>query len=118
MRLKAKKAIITGAASGIGREVVRLFAAEGARVFAADINEDGLNETCAGSQNTEPVVMDVGTSDSVERAFESICSKLGGLDILICAAGVVGSKYGDGPAGECLEQGWDHVMNVNLKGVW
>ena len=118
MRLKGKKAIVTGAASGIGREVVRLFAAEGARVFAADINEDGLKETCAGSKNTEPLLMDVGASDSVERAFESICSKLDALDILICAAGVVGSKYGDGPAGQCLEQGWDHVMNINLKGVW
>ena len=118
MRLKDKKVIVTGAASGIGREIARLFAAEGARTFASDINEAGLNETCAGSQNIEPLIMDVGASESVERAFESACSKLGGLDILVCAAGVVGSKHGDGPAGECLEQGWDHVMNINLKGVW
>ena len=118
MRLKDKKVIVTGAASGIGREIVRLFAAEGAKVIAADIDQVGLNETCAGSQNIEPVVMDVGDSGSVEKSFASACSKLDGLDILVCAAGVVGSKYGDGPAGECKEQGWDHVMNVNLKGVW
>ena len=62
--------------------------------------------------------MDVGDSDSVRSGIESACSKLGGLDILVCAAGVVGSKYGDGPVGDCEEEGWDHVMNVNLKGVW
>jgi NAD(P)-dependent dehydrogenase (short-subunit alcohol dehydrogenase family) len=118
MRLKDKKAIVTGAASGIGREIARLFAAEGARVLATDIDQAGLNETCTGSKNTNLLIMDVGDSESVEESFASACATLDGLDILVCAAGVVGSKYGDGPAGECLEQGWDHVMNVNLKGVW
>ncbi len=118
MKLKDNKAIVTGAASGIGREIACLFAAEGAKVIAADVNENGLNETCAHSDAIESAVADVGDSDSVKGFFESACSKLGGLDILVCAAGVVGSKYGDGPAGECSEQGWDHVMNINLKGVW
>ena len=118
MKLKDKKAIVTGAASGIGREIACLFAAEGAKVIAADVNESGLNETCAHSETIKSAVADVGVSDSVKGFFESACSKLGGLDILVCAAGVVGSKYGDGPAGECSEQGWDHVMNINLKGVW
>ena len=118
MRLKNKKAIVTGAASGIGREIARLFASEGAKVVAADINEAGLNETCENSQDIEAVVTDVGNSQSVKNSFKSACSKLGGFDILVCAAGVVGSKYGDGPAGECREEAWDHVMNVNLKGVW
>ena len=118
MRLNGKKAVVTGAGSGIGCEIARLFASEGAKVVAADINEAGLKETCSNSENIEPAVMDVGDSESVRSGFESACSKLGGLDILVCAAGVVGSKYGDGPAGECQEEGWDYVMNVNLKGVW
>ena len=118
MRLANKRAFITGSGSGIGREITRLFAAEGAKVAAADINEDGIKETCEFSKDIEPVMMDVGDSDSVRSGFESACSKLGGLDILVCAAGVVGSKYGDGPVGDCQEEGWDHVMNINLKGVW
>jgi NAD(P)-dependent dehydrogenase (short-subunit alcohol dehydrogenase family) len=118
MRLHGKRAIITGAASGIGREIARLFAAEGAEVVAADIDAAGLDETQASAHKIEPVVLDVGATESLKTAFQSACSRLGGLDVLVCAAGVVGSKYGDGPAGECSEEGWDHVMNVNLKGVW
>lgn len=118
MRLEDKRAIVTGAASGMGCEIARLFAAEGAKVVAVDVNQAGLKQTCRNCANIEPMVTDVGDSDSVRDSFESGCAKLGGLDILVCAAGVVGSKYGDGPAGECQEEGWDYVMNVNLKGVW
>ena len=81
MRLKDKKVIVTGAASGIGREITRLFAAERARVAAVDINETGLGETCADIRNIEPVVTDVGSTQSVRSAFESVCLKFGGLDI-------------------------------------
>ena len=118
MRLANKRAVVTGAGSGIGREIARLFAGEGARVVAVDINEEGIRETCDTCDGIEPLVMDVGDSQSVMSGFGSACSSLGGLDVLVCAAGVVGSKYGDGPAGECQEEGWDYVMNVNLKGVW
>ena len=118
MLVKDKRAIVTGAGSVIGCEIAHLFAAEGAKVVGVDINDAGLKETCRNCEEIEPVVMDVGDSDSVRSGFESGWSKLGGLDILVCAAGVVGSKYGDGPAGECEEEGWDYVMNVNLKGVW
>jgi NAD(P)-dependent dehydrogenase (short-subunit alcohol dehydrogenase family) len=118
MRLDGKRAIVTGAASGIGRETAQRFAAEGARVVAADIDEKGLKEACEVSPNITSSVMSVGDSDSVEGALMTACEEMGGLDVLVCAAGVVGSKYGDGPAGECKEEAWDHVMNVNLKGTW
>jgi NAD(P)-dependent dehydrogenase (short-subunit alcohol dehydrogenase family) len=118
MRLQDKTAFVTGAASGIGREIARLFAREGAHVFAADVDRAGLDRARCNTRNIELVVVDVGDSESVERSIDTACSKSGRLDILVCAAGVVGSKYGDGPAGECREEGWDHVMNVNLKGVW
>ncbi len=117
-RLSGKKAIVTGAASGIGREIARLFADEGARVIAADIDEDGLEGTCVGRSGIQPLNLDVSDTDSVKTGFEAACAQWQGLDILVCAAGTVGSKFGDGPAGECAEEGWDHVMNVNLKGVW
>ena len=117
-RLSGKSAIVTGAASGIGRETARLFADQGARVMATDVDEDGLIETAGECPSIVARRMDVADPDDVTRAFASAKDELGGLDILICAAGVVGSKFGDGPAAECKEEAWDHVMRVNLKGVW
>ncbi len=118
MRLKDKRVVVTGAASGIGREIAQVFAAEGATVAAADINEVDLAETARGPGKILPRVMDVGSAEAVQKSFEAVGAELGGLDILICAAGVVGSKFGDGPAAECREEGWDYVMRINLKGVW
>lgn len=118
MRLSGKRTIVTGAASGIGSEIARLFAAEGARVAATDTDDEGLQEQHGESKNISTLRVDVGNTDSVRAGLEGILQDFGGLDVLVCAAGVVGSKYGDGPTGECEEAGWDHVMNVNLKGLW
>ena len=118
MRLEGKLAAVTGAGSGIGREIARLFAAQGARVAAMDVNQDGLAETADGRDGIVGACVDVADSAEVARTFDSAREQLGGLDVLVCAAGIVGSKYGDGPAGECTEEAWDRVMAVNLKGVW
>ena len=118
MRLEGKLAAVTGAASGIGRETAILFAREGAKVAALDVNEEALAETTAGAPGIVAQKVDVSDAGDVARAFAAAEKALGGLDILVCAAGVVGSKFGDGPAGECKEEAWDHVMGVNLKGVW
>jgi NAD(P)-dependent dehydrogenase (short-subunit alcohol dehydrogenase family) len=118
MRLRDKSALVTGAASGIGREIARLFAREGARVVAADTNEEGLAATADGQERIVPRKMDVGNASDVARVMKDCPARMGGLDILVCAAGVVGSKFGDGPAAECEEAAWDHVMRINLKGAW
>jgi len=118
MRLKDKLALVTGAGSGIGRDVARRFAAEGARVVAADVDPAGLEETARGSPGIVAQTIDVAGAADVERGVAAACSILGGLDVLVCAAGVVGSRFGDGPAAECREEAWDHVMRINLKGVW
>jgi len=118
MRLKGKRALVTGAASGMGRAIARLFAAQGARVVGADVNADGLEETAEGCDAISVETLDVASSKEVARAFASVEETLGGLDVLVCAAGIVGSKFGDGPAGECTEEAWDKVLGVNLKGVW
>lgn len=118
MRLEGKLAAITGAGSGIGRETAVLFAREGARVAAMDVNEEGLAETAARTDGIIGQRLDVSNAADVARAFESVREKLGGLDVLVCAAGVVGSKFGDGPAADCKEEAWDYVLGINLKGVW
>lgn len=118
MRLANKIALVSGAASGIGREIARLFAKEGARVIATDVDEKGLDETSNGVDDIIARPVDVGDAKAVENAFKWVRENTKGLDILVCAAGIVGSKYGDGPAGECTEEAWDRVLKINLKGVW
>jgi NAD(P)-dependent dehydrogenase (short-subunit alcohol dehydrogenase family) len=118
MRLTGRIALVTGAAGGIGRAIANLFAREGAQVVATDVDEDGLEETCRDTTNTVMRRMDVGEAVNVKDGFASVREEMGGLDILVCAAGIVGSKFGDGPAGECTEEAWDQVMKINLKGVW
>ena len=118
MRIAGKLAAVTGAASGIGRETAVLFAEQGARVAALDVNEEGLAETAAAAEGISTRVLDVSDADGVAQVFEAVAQELGGLDILVCAAGVVGSKFGDGPAADCEERAWDYVLGVNLKGVW
>ena len=117
-RLEGKLALVTGAASGIGRDTAALFAREGARVAAADLDEAGLAALAADEENIVACPLDVGNADAVADGFAAAEAALGGLDILVCAAGVVGSKFGDGPAAACKEAAWDQVMRVNLKGVW
>lgn len=118
MRLEGKTAVVTGAASGIGREIAALFAREGARVTALDVDEEGLAATAAAEPAIDAATADVSDAAALARAFAPVEERRGGLDILVCAAGVVGSRFGDGPAAECTEEAWDHVLGVNLKGVW
>jgi len=118
MRLEGKVALVTGAAGGVGRDTAVLFAKEGAQVVATDVNEQGLAETARQAENIVAQKMDVGNADDVASAFEQVKTQFGGVDVLVCAAGVVGSKFGDGPAAECKEEAWDFVLKINLKGVW
>ncbi len=118
MRLKEKIAVVTGAASGMGREIAILFAREGARVTALDMDEEGLATTSAAEPGIESATADVSDAAALARTFAAVQERCGGLDILVCAAGVVGSKFGDGPAAECTEEAWDHVLGVNLRGTW
>ena len=90
-RLEGKVAVVTGAASGIGRASVQLFCAEGAKVVAVDRNEDGLRETCAslgGQVVMQPA--DAGSEADVKTYLARAEKEFGGLDILYANAGVSG----------------------------
>jgi len=92
MRLKNKVAVITGAASGIGKEIAEIFAKEGAKVVIADLNLDQANATAqeiiANKGQAMGVSMDVTKEDEVEKGIAEVIKKFGDIDILISNAGI------------------------------
>ena len=118
MRLKDKVAIITGAASGIGRATALLFAEQGAKIVGADIDENGANRTvndiCNAGNAAIYVHTDVTISDNTERMVQETLRNYGKLDILVSSAGIAMRL----PVAELPEADWHRCLNVNLTGVY
>jgi NAD(P)-dependent dehydrogenase (short-subunit alcohol dehydrogenase family) len=118
MRMEGKRGVVTGAASGLGREVARLFATEGARVVVADVNEEGAEAVAGeigdagGTAVSQPC--DVTAEDQVEAALDRSESEWGGLDFMINNAGVQLEK----PLDETTNEEYDWVFDVNVRGVF
>jgi NAD(P)-dependent dehydrogenase (short-subunit alcohol dehydrogenase family) len=112
MRLEGKVAIVTGAASGIGRATTELFVAEGARVVAVDLNEAAGRQLEGDSIAFVPA--DVASGADVERVVASAVERFGGLDILFNNAGIAIFKTLE----ETSEEEWDRVVEVNLKACY
>jgi 3-oxoacyl-[acyl-carrier protein] reductase len=110
MRLEAKVALVTGAGAGIGRATVRRFAAEGARVVAADLDGDRARETCEGIEAT-PVAADVTDPEDVARMVETAVERYGGLDVFHNNAGLAARVK---PLAETSRAEWDRIIAVNL----
>jgi len=120
MRLQDKVAIITGAGSGIGREAALLFAREGARVVAADVNDKGGWQTVAGIEQAGGVGLyvhvDVASAESVAGLVRQAEEHFGKLDVIFNNAGIFPDA--DASVVDTSEAVWDRVMEVNLKGVF
>lgn len=113
MRFEGKSIIVTGAASGIGRASAWRFAAEGARVVAADIGE-GVHETVAAIGGEALAVrMDAGDETDVKRLVGIACAQFGGLDVFFANAGISGDASG---IFEATPELWAEVLRVNLIG--
>ena len=121
MRLKDKTAIVTGAASGIGRAIALKFSGEGAIVTLADIREDPRE----GGRRTVELIHEAGGQavfrttditkwDEVEALVDSVAGSHGRLDIMVNNAAIGLGK----PLLETTEAEWDSVLDVNLKGVF
>ncbi|KQX26038.1 MULTISPECIES: SDR family NAD(P)-dependent oxidoreductase [unclassified Sphingomonas] len=114
MRLKDKVAIVTGAASGIGRATALTFAREGARVVVADLNEDGASATAATIGDAAFALrLDVADEAGWAEATRRTADRFGRLDILANVAGI-------GFPGTILDltmDQWNRMIAVNLTGV-
>jgi len=120
MRLDGKVALITGAASGIGLETARRFAAEGAAVVCADLDGEGAERTAAelteaGGRATG-IGADVSSAADAERMVAVAEETFGALHVAFNNAGIMMSA--DGDAESTAEDVWDTTMAVNLKGVF
>jgi NAD(P)-dependent dehydrogenase (short-subunit alcohol dehydrogenase family) len=119
MKLQNKTAIITGAGAGLGKAICELFAAEGCKVLAADVNAERLaalkQSLSALGHSIETCVVDVAKQSSVIAMIDQAISTLGGLDILVNNAGVMDNFE---PVGDCPDTTWNRVMNINLNGVY
>jgi NAD(P)-dependent dehydrogenase (short-subunit alcohol dehydrogenase family) len=118
VRLAGKIAVVTGAASGIGRGAAIRFAAEGADVAAADVNESGLEETARlvrdAGRRAIAVPTDVRDRAQVEHLVDRAVAELGGIDVMLANAGV-----GSGaPFVESTDEQYDRILDTNLRGVY
>ena len=120
-RLEGKVAVVTGGASGMGRATVMRFAQEGARVVAADLNEDSGKATEAEAvelglgDRIRFVRTDVADEADVAHAVSLAVESFGGLDIIFNNAGVGGAF---GPITELHADDWDYTFAVLCKGVF
>jgi NAD(P)-dependent dehydrogenase (short-subunit alcohol dehydrogenase family) len=112
-------ALITGAGSGMGRASAREFAASGARVVVADVNQQGGMETVdmikSKGGTAAFVQTDVTKSDQVSTMVDFAIKTYGQLDFAHNNAGVNIPEYA---TADIPEKDWDFIMNINLKGVW
>ena len=117
--MQNKVALVTGASSGIGRATALVFAREGAKVVAADLNVVGGQETVqlvkAAGGEAVFVETDVSQAASVEAMVQTAVDTYGRLDCAHNNAGVEGVLS---RTAEQTEQDWEPVIRINLKGVW
>lgn len=113
--------LVVGGAGGMGKAIARLFLQEGAWVFLADLDADGLTRSIgeldpSGSFVTrlETMVTDVTRVADCEAAVAWVVERAGGLDVLVNAAGV----WVEGDSDRMTEEQWDRTIGVNLKGTF
>ncbi|SNT04883.1 SDR family NAD(P)-dependent oxidoreductase [Sphingopyxis indica] len=115
MRFAGKVAVVTGAASGIGKAAVLKLAGEGAHVFAADIDEAGGKALAEASNGKiEFLRCDVTVAADIEALMNEAAKRGGGIDIVFNNAAAGGDRA---PIDEISPEGWDWTMNLVLKSV-
>jgi 3-hydroxybutyrate dehydrogenase len=118
MRLKNKSAIITGAASGIGKDIALLFAREGAKVAVADLNKQAAdataNEITAAGGRAIGVAMDVSSEQAVNDGVAGVVAAFGGVDVLVSNAGIQIVR----PIEDFSYADWKKMLAIHLDGAF
>lgn len=118
MRMKDKRGVVTGGASGLGREVACLLAAEGARVIVADVDANGaaavVDDVSRAGRTAVAQACDVTVEEDVAAAISRCKDEYGGIDFMINNAGVQLEK----PLDETSNDEYDWVFDVNVRGVF
>lgn len=116
LHLTGTTALVTGAASGIGRATALALAAEGVRVAVLDRDAAALQETADGCRDAVALVADLTDEQQVREAVDTAVAELGRLDAVVCCAGI------SGPVGRGIEQTslaeWNAVLAVNVTGAF
>jgi NAD(P)-dependent dehydrogenase (short-subunit alcohol dehydrogenase family) len=117
--LEGKTAVVTGAGSGIGREIAYLFAAHGAQVVVSDVNDPAGDETASeiGRRGGDVRYVHADTSKPAdnETLVAAAIKQFGALHVAVNNAGIAGPFA---PTGEYPLEGWERVIAVNLSGVF
>jgi 3-oxoacyl-[acyl-carrier protein] reductase len=118
-KLTGRKAIVTGAGSGMGRAIAARFAAEGSAVAALDLDLASAEATASAIREAGGIAIgvqvDVSDGASVDAAVATSVAELGGVDVLANIAGILD---GYAPILDTSEQLWDRIIGVDLKGVF
>lgn len=118
MKLQEKVAVVTGAASGMGKAIAKLYAKEGAKVIVADLNIDGaeavVKEITADNGVAKAVQANVAKQEDINQMIDTAVNKYGKLDILVNNAGIMD---GFEPVGDITDERWDLIFDINTKGV-
>ena len=116
MRLENKTAIVTGAASGLGKAIVEKFLGEGSRVVIVDVNESAARDLSATlGPKTLAVKTDVGDTKSVENLKKVVFDNFDSVDVVVNNAGVTHLPT---PLDEVTEEDFDRVFRINCKSVY
>lgn len=117
-KVEGRVAVVTGAASGIGRGIAERLAEAGMKVVLADIEENALSETAAALRasgaDVHPVRVDVSKAEQVEALARAAISQYGAVHVLCNNAGVVG---GGSPTWQSSLDDWNWILGVNMMGV-
>ncbi|EMD84399.1 SDR family NAD(P)-dependent oxidoreductase [Pacificimonas flava] len=114
-RFAGRKAIVTGGASGLGLTTARRMIAEGAKVALWDLDAEALETARRDMGAAHAEALDISDPAAVASAADAAATALGGLDILVCSAGITGATS---PVEEFPLESWQRVVDINLNGLF
>lgn len=118
MKLKDRVATVTGAASGMGKEIAKTYASEGAKVIIADFNEKGAEEVAKeiieNGGTAKSVKVNVANQEDIDRMIDTAIEEYGTLDVLVNNAGIMD---GFEPVADIDDEKWDKIFDVNTKSM-